>query len=230
MAFIENYREGDPGHEVQALSFIPRRRNFMLILTWSHLACSQSCLASVRSAQQQWPRSQTENESWARVEDLEKNHDNLDGRVGRLELQHERESAYRYPRVEHAQGLTSLFKHCEDGTLERANLRVEGAKSLVEEVAKVVARDCDEEALQQAVVKGKAGIADPHQEARRVACVEGLEALHTGLLEWIQPAGRPGCYSFRLAGGEPSRLLSEGVRKDLNWVVYVLGKREKVPT
>ena len=33
--------------------------------------------------------------------------------------------------------------------------------------------------------------------------------LLAGLLEWIQPAGKVGSYSLRLAGGEPSRLLFE---------------------
>ena len=154
------------------------------------------------------------------VEDLEKNHDSLDGRVGRLELQHERESAYRYLRVEHAQGLTSLFKQCEDGTVERANLRVEGAISLLWKrlprwLQKTVTRRlCRPLPSGCQRVSGDCRPAPGGWLARKA---------------W-KPSTRDCLSSLRLAGGEPSRLLSEGVRKDLNWVLYVLGKAEEVPT
>ncbi|CAE7660763.1 unnamed protein product [Symbiodinium sp. CCMP2592] len=141
----------------------------------------------------------------------------------KLELQAERETAYRHLRVESSAALADLFQRMEAGTLPRSQLRSSAATALVEEVSATLARAQDETELQRLagdLSKSKRGV--PTRQAR-IASGEAFAPLaDLGLLEWVQPAGRG--WNLRLQNGEPSRLLFEGVRKELNWVLFVLGK------
>ena len=82
------------------------------------------------------------------------------------------------------------------------------------------AKECNEDQLQALVgelSKNKRGF--PTRQPR-VAAGEALAPLaDLDLLDWVQPAGE----GWTLAG-EPSRLLHEAVRKELNWCLFVLGR------
>ncbi|CAE7489812.1 unnamed protein product [Symbiodinium sp. CCMP2592] len=167
-------------------------------------------------------------ESWTSCRSKLRNSKNTGGRLTNAstswnELQAERETAYRHLRVEGSVALADLFQRVEAGTPPRSQLRSSAATALVEEVSATLARAQDETELQRLagdLSKSKRGV--PTYQAR-VAAGEAFAPLaDLGLLEWVQPAGRG--WNLRLQNGESSRLLFEGVRKELNWVLFVLGK------
>ncbi|OLQ08915.1 hypothetical protein AK812_SmicGene7523 [Symbiodinium microadriaticum] len=76
-----------------------------------------------------------------KVDDLDREHrEETDNRLARLELQTEREFAYKFLRVEHSASLAELFELVGDGTVARSELRKAPASSVVGEVATTLAK------------------------------------------------------------------------------------------
>ena len=79
-----------------------------------------------------------------KVDDLDRGHrEETDNRLVRLELQTEREFAYKFLRVEHSASLAELFELVGDGTVARSELRKAAASSVVGEVATTLAKECN---------------------------------------------------------------------------------------
>ena len=150
-------------------------------------------------------------------------------RLDRLDLALEREVAYRHLRVEGSKGLEALFKQVEDGGMDRGQIRARAARVLVEEVREAVESPADEAHLQETAQSlSNRKRACPTVEARMAAARAFGTVESQGLVEWVQPGNR-GSFSVWLAAGEPSRVAFEGVRKELNWVLFVLARAKVGP-
>ena len=68
------------------------------------------------------------------VQELREHKEETDARLTRLELQTEREFAYKFLRVEHSTALAELFKQVEDGTVARGEIRKAAAEAVAREV------------------------------------------------------------------------------------------------
>ena len=156
-----------------------------------------------------------------RLKDLESAQSSQESRLSAVELRMEECQSYRCLRVEHSQGLAQLWNRLEAGEVERGRLRELAAAALQQDLQQAFHGMPPEPELQNKSAELSGGKrAVPAPEARTAA----LEGLRLGeVLEWVSKDAR-GAFSLRLQSGEPSRLLSEQVRKVVNWSLFVRGK------
>ena len=125
----------------------------------------------------------------------------------------EESQSHRFLRVEHAQGLAQLWTRLEAG-----ELRELAATALKQDLQQAFQSLPPEPELQNKSAElsgGKRVI--PAPEVRTAA----LEGLRLGeVLEWVSKDAK-GAFALRLQSGESSRLLSEQIRKVVNWTLYL---------
>ena len=153
-----------------------------------------------------------------RLKDLESAQSSQESRLSAVELRMEECQSCRCLRVEHSQGLAQLWNRLEAGEVERGRLRelAAAAAALQQDLQQAFQGMPPEPELQNKSAELSGG-----KRAVRTAALEGLRLGE--VLEWVSKDAR-GAFSLRLQSGEPSRLLSEQVRKVVNWSLFVRGK------
>lgn len=151
----------------------------------------------------------------------------LEERMDRVELRQELSEAYRRLRVEHCNALKTVWGDFEAKAFPPGELRQRAAKAVEDEVRQLLQQDLPEETLQQ---KSK----ELSNDRRAVGTREARAALATrfqvtGLLEWVHK-DKSGGYGLVLAQGEPSRLVYEHVRKEINWTLFCISRLQTPPS
>ena len=145
----------------------------------------------------------------------------LDARLTRVETIQERQEGYRRLRVERCAGLDTLWNSVESKEVPAAELRSRTANVLEQSVQEALKKEVEEDQLQakaQELSGGKRAV--PTRVARGSLADR---VVLRDLVEWVKK-DRSGAFNIILAAGEPSRLLYEVIRKEVNWCLYVMGK------
>ena len=147
--------------------------------------------------------------------------DDLDTRLSRVEAIQERQEGYRRLRVEQCAGLDTLWNSVESKEVPAAELRSRTASVLEHNVfRRHVKRRLRKTSCRpkRRSCRGKRAV--PTRAAR--GALADRVALRD-LVEWVKK-DRSGAFNIILVAGEPSRLLYEVIRKEVNWCLYVMGK------
>lgn len=148
--------------------------------------------------------------------------DDLDTRLSRVEAIQERQEGYRRLRVEQCAGLDTLWNSVESKEVPAAELRSRTASVLEHNVfRRHLKRRLRKTSCRPKYRSCRGKRAVPTAGAARGALADRV-ALRD-LVEWVKKE-RSGAFNIILVAGEPSRLLYEVIRKEVNWFLYVMGK------
>ena len=135
----------------------------------------------------------------------------LDARLTRVETIQERQEGYRRLRVERCAGLDTLWNSVES-KVPAAELRSRTANVLEQSVQEALKKEVEEDQLQAKAQELSGG-----KRATRVARASLADrVVLRDLVEWVKK-DRSGAFNIILVAGEPSRLLYEVIRKEVNW-------------
>ncbi|CAJ1396225.1 unnamed protein product [Effrenium voratum] len=154
---------------------------------------------------------------------VEERLDNVEWRLGRVELAQEQTDQYRRLRVEHSPRLQEVWRAFEAKEFEPHELRAKVAVAVGADVRECMGREVDEEALQaksRELSHGRQAV--PVRDVRVATSVAFDLA---PLLEWVYK-DRTGAFGLILARGEPSRVFTTQVKDTFNWALFVLAKLE----
>ena len=146
-----------------------------------------------------------------RLKDIEAAQTSQESRLSAVELRMEECQSYRFLRVEHSQELTLLWSRLRE-------LAANVLQQDLQQAFQTMPAEPELQSRSSELFGGKRTV--PAAEARTAA----LEGLKLGeVLQWVSKDAK-GAFSLRIQAGEPSRLLSEQVRKVVNWSLFVRGK------
>lgn len=160
------------------------------------------------------------------IKDLQDRVDRFEGRLDRVEYRQEQDDAYRRVRLEHCGGMDELWTNFENKVFPAKELKGKVCELLKQELQRVGHKEYNEAEVQakaQELSHQKRGIAGPEDRKRLLA-----EWNLDNTLEWVRK-DRSGAYNLILQRGEPSRLLHERLRREVNWVLFVLARMSSPP-
>ncbi len=155
---------------------------------------------------------------------LKEHHDrleDLDSRLARVESIQERQEGYRRLRVERRAGLDALWASVENKEVPASEIRSRAANVLEQEVQECLKKELNDEDYQAKAQELSSGKRAAPARVARGALADRIRLQE--LVEWVKK-DRSGAYNIILVAGEPSRLLYEVIRKEVNWSLYVMGK------
>ncbi|CAE7488687.1 unnamed protein product, partial [Symbiodinium sp. CCMP2592] len=142
-------------------------------------------------------------------------------RLERCELRLEDIQSYRFLRVEHSTSLDKLWQDVESGEVLKPAIRGTAAQVLYKELCEVVGAMQDEDGLKAKAAELSGDKRPLPEAASRREAAEGC--ILENLVEWVSRDSK-GVNNIRLLPGEPSRLVSERIKRTLNWALYVSAK------
>ena len=155
------------------------------------------------------------------IKDLETRVTNTEQRLDRVETTVELSEGYRRLRVEHSTKLDELWTKFTNKEVEGRDMRNLATTALTQEIREVLGREWQENELQQksnTLSNGRRTLPSPE-----VRATLAREFSMGSLVEWVSK-DRAGGYQIILQRGEPSRVFTEQIRSQVNWVLYVLSK------
>ncbi|CAE7252939.1 unnamed protein product [Symbiodinium sp. CCMP2592] len=157
----------------------------------------------------------------AKVEELVGTVEEHGQRLERCELRLEDIQSYRFLRVEHSTSLDKLWQDVESGEVLKPAIRGTAAQVLYKELCEVVGAMQDEDGLKAKAAELSGDKRPLPEAASRREAAEGC--ILENLVEWVSRDSK-GVNNIRLLPGEPSRLVSERIKRTLNWALYVSAK------